>query len=114
MEKKPWKLVLLPTADKFAVIAARGTNGVNYGFSNQDVIAWLRELDSEHPFVLTDCWLDYVGGYFVEPLSAEAAVKWAPKMVEFCPDLVDGDEIESAADFAEQLTGSEEFGFWWD
>jgi hypothetical protein len=78
------------------------------------VVAWLRELDEEHPFVLTDCWLDYVGGYFVEALSAEAAAKWAPKMVAFCPDLVDGDAVESADDFAAQLEGSEEFGFWWD
>ena len=114
LENKPTKLVLLPTADKFAVIAARGTNGVNYGLTNQDVVAWLRELDADDPFVLTDCWLDYVGGRFMQPLSAEGAAKWGPKMVAFCPDLVDGDVVESADDLAAQLKGTEEFGFWWD
>src|SRR5262249_13923554 len=36
------KLMVFPTNDKYAVVVARGTNGVNHGLSTRDLVAWLR------------------------------------------------------------------------
>jgi hypothetical protein len=103
----PAKLRLFPTAEKYAVLAATGTNGVNYGHSTRDIIAWLRDLDKENPFDLTECWLDYLGGKFLEPL--QNVERWAEKMLQFCPDI-----DMSSQSLAKELEATRRFGFWWD
>lgn len=42
---KPTYLRLFPTSEKYAVLAASGTNGTNYGHGPREVIAWLLELE---------------------------------------------------------------------
>jgi hypothetical protein len=115
---KPWmparaaRLLLFPTRDKYAVIAARETNGANYGLSTDGIIAWLRRLEKTHPFILTHASLDSLGGEFVRPVADAGAL--ARKMVKFCPDLIDGETIESVADIARLLEDRQDFYFWWD
>jgi hypothetical protein len=101
------KLRLFPTAEKFAVLAACGTNGVNYGHTTRDVSTWLLDLDRENPFVLTECSFDFVGGKFLEPIHNSH--EWAERMLEFCPDLDLAPES-----LAHELERAESFGFWWD
>jgi ankyrin repeat protein len=105
-------LLLFPTADKYAVLRACGTDGINYGHTTEDVIAWLREMEKENPFVLTACKHDYVAGKFMCPPRAAAAL--AERLCEFCPDLIDGDIIESPDQVAAELERTHEFGLWWD
>jgi hypothetical protein len=100
------KLRLWPTAEKFAVIAGSGTNGINYGYSTRDIITWLFELDRENPFVLTECWFDYLGGKFHQ--RVQNTDHWAEKMLEFCPDL--GTSPQAVA---RELEANQAFGFWW-
>jgi ankyrin repeat protein len=96
------KLMVFPTAEKYAVLVARGTNGTNYGFTTRAVIAWLRNLEQENPFDLTACGFDFVEGRFRGPVvNAEA---WADRMFEFCPD---------AGCLLQELRQGL-FGFWWD
>jgi hypothetical protein len=101
------KLRLWPTAEKYAVLAGSGTNGINYGYSTRDIITWLLDLDRENPFVLTECWFDYLGGKFLQPVKNTA--HWADKMLEFCPDLG-----MSPQSLAKELEANQRFGFWWD
>ena len=69
-------LVLFPTDNKLAVVAAVGTEGANYGVQTTDVIAWLESLDGENPFHIVFCNHELVGGAFVGP------VKGAKKLAE--------------------------------
>jgi hypothetical protein len=101
------KLRLFPTREKCAVLAATGTNGVNYGYSTRDIIAWLLDLDRENPFDLTECWFDCVGGKFLQPL--QNVKHWAEKMLQLCPDIG-----MSPQSLVEQLVTTRRFGFWWD
>ena len=99
------KLMVFPTAEKFAVLVARGTNGVNYGLTTRALIAWLRDLEKENPFELTGCGFDFLEGRFRAPVRH--AEHWAKRMVELCPDC------ESPEQVMEELR-EQRFFFWWD
>src|SRR5262245_24754887 len=52
-------LVLFPTDNKFAVVAAVGTEGANHSIRTEDAIEWLQKLDKENPFHLVFCRHDF-------------------------------------------------------
>jgi ankyrin repeat protein len=106
------KLLLIPIADKFAVLVGNGTNGANYGLDTNEIIRWFCTMDKTNPFIVTGCGHDFVGGRFLGPLQETAEL--AEQMIRFCPDLVDGEEICSAADVAAGLEAERDFFFWWD
>lgn len=114
---EPWvpgedaKLVLFPTGDQFAVVAATGTEGANYSVQTADVIAWLRELDRENPFALRYCGHDLVGGDFLGPLKSAKTV--AERIVELCPSCLDAG-FESAQELAAALKKGKSFLVRWD
>jgi hypothetical protein len=114
---EPWvagedaKFVLFPTKDKFAVIAAIGTEGANYGVQTADVIAWLRDLEKQNPFILRYCAHDLVGGDFLG--RVKSARKLAEQMAEFCPSSLD-EGFESPEELARGLTKSKRFVVRWD
>lgn len=104
-------LVLAPTDDKYAVIAAVGTRANEQEIPNPEVRAWLRALDAEHPFRLRACRFDTVGIEFHEPVPDPRAM--AERMYAFCNDLVD-QNFGSLERLAEHLEGSRRVTFWWD
>ncbi len=106
------ELLLFPTPDKYAVIAARGTDGANYGHGTRDVIAWLQEMEKDNPFELTACGHDFLAGTFVRPVAGAGPL--AERMCAFCPDLLDGDLVDDPAQVAESLEHGQGFFFWWD
>ncbi len=106
------KLLRFPTTDPYAVLAACGTDGANYGLATQDIIAWLQEMAKKNPFRLTACGHDFVAGDFVGPVVG--AARLAERMAEFCPDLLDGESIETPAQLAACLRRDQGFFFWWD
>jgi hypothetical protein len=99
------KLMVFPTDDKYAVLVARGTNGVNYGLTTRSILAWLRNLDKENPFDLIGVGFDFLEGQFRGPVAN--AELWAQRMLEFCPDS------ESTVDILRGLRQGK-FFFWWD
>ncbi len=119
-EKGGYPLLLFPTSDKYAVLAAVGTNGVNYGHSTDDVIRWLREMEQENPFRLVDAGHDFVGGRFIQPV--QNAEQLTERMIAFCPDVTDfaagspepwsDDQVRDT--LAESVAAEQAFGFWWD
>jgi hypothetical protein len=104
------KAGLLPTADMYSVIATMDTNGNNYNIGTDGVIAWLRELHQEQPFILTGIGFDYMEGHFTSPLKDPEAI--AKRMYEFCPDIVDQGS-GSVSDLARELRNGNIY-FWWD
>lgn len=106
----PDKVGLLPTSDKYAVIAAMGTNGVNYNIGTDGVIAWLKDLEREQPFVLTGIGMDYVEGHFTRPVKDRKAL--ARRMYEFCPDIVE-QGVGTVGKLEDELRNGTLY-FWWD
>ena len=106
----PDKVGLLPTADKYAVMAAMDTNGDNYDIGTAGVIAWMKELEQEQPFVLTGIGFDYLEGRFTGPVKDPKAL--ARRMYQFCPDIVDQGVGDVSKLAGELRKGS--LYFWWD
>jgi hypothetical protein len=106
----PDKLGLLPTTDKYAVMAAMETNGDNYGIGTAGVIAWMKELEQSQPFLLTGIGFDYMEGHFTGPVKETQDL--ARRMYEFCPDIVD-QGVGTVDKLAEELEDRTLY-FWWD
>ena len=104
-------LVLFPTDNKLAVVAAVGTEGANYSIQTPEVVAWLKQVDAENPFNLTFCSHEMVGGAFLA--SVKGAKKLAEKIVEFCPTCLD-DGAETPEELAVLLKKGRSFLLWWD
>jgi hypothetical protein len=113
----PWaageeaELVLFPTADKFAVVAAVGTEGANHSVQTADVIAWLRELDEKNPFALRFCSHELVGGAFLGPIKGTRIL--AERIVDFCPSVLD-EGFETPAELVLVLGRRKAFLLRWD
>jgi hypothetical protein len=107
---QPDKAGLLPTADMYSVMAAMDTNGDNYNIGTNGVIAWMKELHGDQPFVLTGIGFDYMEGHFTGPLKDPEAL--AKRMYEFCPDIVD-QGTGSVSGLARELQNGNLY-FWWD
>jgi hypothetical protein len=104
------KVGLLPTTDPYAVMAAMDTNGDNYNIGTAGVIAWMKELQQEQPFILTGIGYDYMEGHFISsPKDPEAL---ATRMYQFCPDIVDQGAGSISALASELEKGA--IYFWWD
>jgi Domain of unknown function (DUF4253) len=106
----PDRVGLLPTTDKYAVMAALETNGDNYDIGTAGVIAWMKELEQEQPYVLTGIGFDYMEGNFTSPVKDPAGM--ARRMYQFCPDIVD-QGVETVAALANDLKKGTLY-FWWD
>jgi hypothetical protein len=106
----PDKVGLVPTADKYAVMAAMDTNGDNYGIGTAGVITWMKELEQEQPFILTGIGFDYLEGSFTAPVKDPNAL--AKRMHQFCPDIVD-QGVGSVSKLARELRNGSLY-FWWD
>lgn len=99
-------IAILPTTDQYEVMLAMATNGANSGLSPQDIVAWMRDLEREQPYVLTGIGWDFLDGRFTGAVKEPEEL--AERMVEFCSDLEDPKAV------AVQLRKSGRFGFWWD
>lgn len=108
--REPDQVGLLPTTDKYAVIAAMGTNGDNYNIGTSGVIAWLKDLEAEQPFVLTGIGFDYLEGHFTSKVKDPKAL--ARRMYQFCPDIVD-QGVDTLGNLAKELRNGTLY-FWWD
>jgi hypothetical protein len=110
LNDRPDQIGLLPTTDKYAVMAAMETNGDNYSIGTAGVIAWMKDLEKDHAFLLTGIGFDYMEGQLNGPVTD--AKNLARRMYEFCPDIVDqgvGDKDKLAAELEKG-----KLYFWWD
>ena len=101
---------LLPTQDKYAVMAAMDTNGDNYDIGTAGVISWMKELEQEQPYILPEIGFDYMAGIFVSPVKDAPGL--AARMYQFCPDIVD-QGVETVRALATELRKGKLY-FWWD
>jgi hypothetical protein len=108
---KPDVIWILPTRDKFSVMAFTGVNGINYELENHLVIRWMERLDRKQPYLMTGCGFDFLSGRFIEKISD--ADQMARRMYAFCPDIVD-QGTGTIERLASELRKTNELYFWWD
>ncbi|MGH7676561.1 MAG: DUF4253 domain-containing protein [Gemmatimonadales bacterium] len=111
IDGKPDEVGLLPTPDVYDVLVLMGTNGWNYDIGPDSIVAWLRALEREQPFVLTGIGFDFVEGRFTEAIRDPGAL--AQRFYEFCPDIVD-QGTGSVRALAGELRRSMALYCWWD
>ncbi len=106
-------LGILPTTDPFEVIAAIGTAGPNYGIFMSEVVAELRELHELFPFHLTQVRYDTIGLEFAKTIPKSKSQKWAVRLYELCPDLIDQGFL-TLTKLRKHLEKEKTLTLWWD
>lgn len=107
----PDTLALYPARDGYAIVRLVGTNGANYNIGPDSVIAWLKALDRDQPFVLTGVGFDWVEGRFTTSLADPDGL--AQRFNAFCPDVVT-QGTGTVASLARELKRSGALYCWWD
>lgn len=103
---------LLPTSEKYVVLAYLQTDGLNYNITTERIIDWLQRLEAEDPFVITEAGLDYVGGKFLRRVRLPGRL--AERLFAFCPDIVD-QGTGSVANLEKELSKpAPPLYLWWD
>ena len=103
-------VALLPTIDVYEVIAAVETEGPNSNVSNDDLIAWLRNLEKDMPFLITGVGTDFLEGKFLNPVQEPAAL--VKRIKEICPgDVFQPGDEQRAIDYLQQTN---RLFLWWD
>ena len=107
----PDRVALFPRSDRYEILRLMGTNGWNYDIGPDSVIAWLRTLERDRPFVLTGIGFDWVEGRFRSAIGDGDAL--ARRFYAFCPDIVE-QGTETVAALARELLESQRLYCWWD
>ena len=98
-------------SDPYEILRLMGTNGWNYDIGPDSIVAWLRALERDHPFVLTGIGFDWVEGRFRSAIGDAAVL--AQRFYAFCPDIVD-QGTETVEALARELAESQRLYCWWD
>ncbi|RZM30349.1 MAG: DUF4253 domain-containing protein [Pedobacter sp.] len=105
------KLAVFKTSDKFEILRLFQTNGINHDLNTREVIARLREFDSE-----LDLDLIGAGGDWCEFTIGKNPTNWndlSNRIYSFCPDVVDqGTQTVELLESEIKQTGT--LYFWWD
>lgn len=104
-------LAILPTSDQFEVVAAMGTNGVNYGKLMSDVVAGLHKIHEMAPFRISKVAHDTVEAIFDTPPNDPKEL--AKVLYEFCPDIVD-QGVGTVRKLEKSLKDGRDLFLWWD
>lgn len=104
-------LALMATSDMYTVVAAEQTQGNDFELANEDLIKWLKALEKDQPFIITEAGLDFLAGKFTTPVKDPKAL--AERMYKVCPDIVD-QGTETVEALAQGFKDSPTFFMWWD
>ena len=102
-------LVLIPSPDHYAIMAAFGVRANEQEMNTREIIAWLREFEQNHPFRLRSCKFDGLGIELTQPLDDPKL--WAKKLQEFDYDMWPDEDLTY---FEKQLETLTRLNFWWD
>jgi len=106
-----YDIVIAPVADQLELIKFVGTEPVNYGLSNKDVVDWFRKKQSEFDFDIIVADFSRIETKLKsDPKSYE---KLGKEIYEFCPDVIDQGHSDMN-ELIEYLKTSKHMWFWWD
>ena len=105
------RMILLPISDHYVALRIMQTNGTNCGLSPDNIIKWLKKLETRYPFELHGIGYDFLEGRFLEPIKTPKPL--ANELYEFCPDIVD-QGTETVQRLASELKKNGTLFLWWD
>ena len=103
-------LALWPSPDPYEIMRAMDTNGANHGLLVDDVIAWFRREEAQHPIRFGAIAFDYVGGHLQGELPDLS--DFASRFIAFCPDLKA--ESITTLSLKRDMERTREVFCWWD
>jgi Domain of unknown function (DUF4253) len=111
IDKKPDKIGILKTTDKYLVLKQIATNGINHDISNDSLITIIQQLDKKYSLELIGAsgdWCEFIINH--EPNDWNG---FAKEVYKICPDVVDQGTgtIEILAD---EMKSTKRLYFWWD
>lgn len=106
-----YDIVIAPVSDQLELIKFVGTEPVNYGLSNEDVIEWFRKKQNEFEFDIIVADLSRIET--VIKSDPESYDKLGKEIYEFCPDVIDQGHSDMD-ELVEYLETSKHMWFWWD
>ncbi len=97
--------------DEMDILRWRGTNGINYDHTNQDVINKLEEWGKENPVRIVGVSFDWVLFNFEHPVKNVEQL--AKEVYDFCPDVVEQGvgTMDELKHFIKKENG---IYLWWD
>jgi hypothetical protein len=80
-------LVIAPVTDQYDILRIEQTNAANYGSGTEDIIAKLKELDTEFGIDIIGAGFDAVEFLLEQIPEGKKARELGDWLLEFCPDL---------------------------
>ena len=106
-----YDIVIAPVSNQLELIKFVGTEPVNYGLSNDDVIEWFRKKQTEFDFDIIVADLSRIETKLKS--DPESYEKLGKEVYEFCPDVIDQGHSDMDK-LVEYLKSSKHMWFWWD
>lgn len=111
IDHNPDRVAILKTADQLTVLKQIGTNGINYGITNDSLISIVRNFDRNYSLELIGAsgdWCDFL-------IKKEPAdwMQLAEEVYKVCPDAVD-QGAGSVQALAGEMRQTKRLYFWWD
>lgn len=106
-------LAIIKTNDEFDIVRWRGTDGINYGHTNKDIIEKLKQWNEQNPLNVMEVGLDLVWIQFEKPVLDMDIKAFGEDVYSFCPDVID----QGAGDMPTLLRTIADMNgiyLWWD
>lgn len=97
--------------DQMDILRWRGTDGINYDHTNQDIINKLEEWNKVNPIIINGVSFDWVMFHFKNPVTNIES--FANEVYDFCPDIVD-QGAGSIEVLREIIKEENSIYLWWD
>lgn len=105
------ELVVLMSDDKFDILRAAKSDGINYDITNEKVIEKLQSWDRKYTIDIWQAETDTIQ-ITVKELPKDLKL-FAKEVYEFCPDIVDQGSGE-ISDISDYLQAEKAIYLWWD
>ncbi|GHN01170.1 hypothetical protein WSM22_26590 [Cytophagales bacterium WSM2-2] len=109
--KKPDRIGILKTTDKFTVLKEVGTDGINFDITNDSLITIMKRFDQKYKLELIGASGDWCE--FLIKNDPQNWIDFANEVYRVCPDVVDQGTGTVEA-LAEEMRRTKRLYFWWD
>ncbi|OOQ61747.1 DUF4253 domain-containing protein [Mucilaginibacter pedocola] len=109
--KKPDRIAVLKTTDKYAILKQIGTDGINYNITNDCLITIIHKFDKRYSLELIAASGDWCE--FVIHNEPKDWLAFAKDVYAVCPDVVD-QGAESVEAMAGEMQKTKRLYLWWD
>lgn len=105
------EIVVISSSDKFDILRASYSDGINYGLTNEKIIDKLKEWDKAYDIDIWQAETDTI--QFTFKSLPEDVPSFTSDVYKFCPDIVDQGS-GNISDLIRYIKGSKSLYLWWD